>query len=88
MSLEDDFKDLIEYMKEHNYLDYANESIAISESEFFNKLLDILVIPQSLQGIISILLNQGSSFTPDQCSIMINMNLSIPCDPAIIITGK
>ena len=85
--LENDFKDLIEFMKENKYLPAKNEDISISESEFFSKIRDIINIPITLQNLVNTLLSQDNSFTSNQCAIITSMNISIPCDPSIIIIG-
>jgi hypothetical protein len=85
--LVDDFQELIEYMKQNNYLPPKNEEIKVTEAEFFSMIKDLINIPISLQNLVNSLLNQDNSFNSSQCSVIISLNLSIPCDSSIIIIG-
>jgi hypothetical protein len=85
--LVDDFQELIEFMKQNKYLPPKNEEINITETEFFSMIKDLINIPISLQNLVNTLLNQDNSFNSNQCSVIISLNISIPCDSSIIIIG-
>jgi predicted KAP-like P-loop ATPase len=82
-----DFQELIEFMKQNKYLPPKNEEINITETEFFSMIKDLINIPISLQNLVNTLLNQDNSFNSNQCSVIISLNISIPCDSSIIIIG-
>ena len=89
-NFQEDMKNLIQYMKDNNYLPTDN-TVSITESDFFNIVKELTDAPKPLQNIVNLFISQINTYGPVltelQCTIMNSLQVLIPCYSDILIIG-